>query len=705
MDTPVIPQPRVLRNRFGYKVADLEKPIATGAFGEIWLATLDNPVQLLARRIVLGEDDPGLLGLDIPFNPGKEIFDKILVETIYKTAQQCWTEIHKMGVEKGYEEFKEVVNLIDPVLIDNPHIAVKVVRPLQKKESKGDLEARLIETHKRFKQESHILQRFAYPNNHPNIIRRYSLVNDPEMGECLLQEYINGPTLEEHLNTQEGRRLSPKAALDIIVPLADAVKYIHTKGIVHRDLKPSNIIIREDGTPVIIDFGVSKDEDTKLTMDNLAIGTPRYMAPEQARGEKIDGRTDVYALATILFEMIAGERAYPYPTTAETMEKLKLPTHPSRIVNYARNLHPFLRQFIEAGRAKDSDERLTDEEFYVAAKEVQKTGKFYQEKPLATSSTLLRVERDRAVRRTKMERADCRVLEEELQNCALGERIVTIKEYVAKEEFTEAREEIAKLQIDLNKLPERDEDLQSQLDKYAAELQTAVTHREVRNYLGAVAGALEQKDYVAFGTALDAAEKKAGELPAEPKYEPVRVNIKGHRDNFDNNYKRHVGKFNLAKELLDAAQTAYAAFEEQYAAKKPVATEDIGSLLKKIEGAEADLREHKNPELVGPAHGIALVAADELRKKANRLHSFAGAMNVLNSVKEKYDRLSELYAKQALVDVKPMDDLLTQLDSLAKDMPIYDPSRQGMLYLTASTYAGEMREVIADLRKRVVPKA
>jgi DNA repair exonuclease SbcCD ATPase subunit len=506
------------------------------------------------------------------------------------------------------------------------------------------------------------------------------------------------------LKAQEGRKMQPKAALDVIVQVADAVNRIHREGVIHRDLKPSNIILRkEDNSPVIIDFGISKGEEkTNLTMDKI-IGTPRYMAPEQLNGQT-DARTDVYSLATILFEMIAGAPAYPYADHAEISERLKQPSHPTRIVQYARNVHPFLRQLVEAGREKDPDARLTDEEFLDAARELVKAGKYYQDAPLGASSTLIRKERSRALRRIKMEHADAKTLEHELQACALDERASNIKHYLDQEEFTRAKEELDKLQQDLKALPERGEELQADLEKFTARLKAGIALRQTQTQIARASEARNAKDYVQYGLALDLVENGLAELPEKNKATLDEV-YKCMRKEYEDNFRRHVGKFMVAKEHLDSAQTAYDALEQGYAAKKPVAQRDIDSLLKKVDEAEADLKDHKSPENVGPAYETALAAAGELRKKATRLSPFAGALTVLNEVKQKYDQLGALYGAGNLVDRKPMEDLITQLDALVKDLSVFDPSKQGVLYKTAATYAGEMREAIADLRTRTAPKA
>lgn len=120
----------------------------------------------------------------------------------------------------------------------------------------------------------------------------------------LAAEYIAGGTLSERI--REG--LSVPQILDIVAEVARGLHFAHDKGVVHRDVKPSNILFKSDGTVVLADFGIAKAMDTTstATMAGSSIGTPDYMSPEQARGEPVDGRSDLYALGVMLYEMLIG---------------------------------------------------------------------------------------------------------------------------------------------------------------------------------------------------------------------------------------------------------------------------------------------------------------------------------------------------------------------------------------------------------------
>ncbi|MDY0296022.1 MAG: bifunctional serine/threonine-protein kinase/formylglycine-generating enzyme family protein [Acidobacteriota bacterium] len=122
----------------------------------------------------------------------------------------------------------------------------------------------------------------------------------------MAMEFLGGGNLNEKI--RQGS-LRPEWALEIFVAVASALDYAHQKGFIHRDVKPDNILFREDGTPVLCDFGIARavGSATRLTKTGMSVGTPHYMSPEQARGRKLDGRSDLYSLGVVLYEMLTGK--------------------------------------------------------------------------------------------------------------------------------------------------------------------------------------------------------------------------------------------------------------------------------------------------------------------------------------------------------------------------------------------------------------
>ncbi len=167
--------------------------------------------------------------------------------------------------------------------------------------------------------------------NHPNIITIYD-TGEVRGLRFIATEFIDGVTVRTRL--QRGP-LDVRRALGIAVQVAEALAVAHAAGVVHRDLKPENVMVRGDGQVKVLDFGLAKltgseflkrgsDEATRAfqTEEGLVMGTLRYMAPEQARGEETDSRTDVFALGVLLYEMLAGSPPFRGPSPADIISSL-----------------------------------------------------------------------------------------------------------------------------------------------------------------------------------------------------------------------------------------------------------------------------------------------------------------------------------------------------------------------------------------------
>lgn len=166
----------------------------------------------------------------------------------------------------------------------------------------------------RFRKEARALSKLT----HPNIVR---ILNYDEVGgrPCLVLEWVGGGTLANRM----GNPMPYSEAAGLLLPVARALEYAHERGIIHRDVKPSNILISEDGVPRLTDFGLAKlsivQPAADLTVPGVQLGTPEYMAPEQALGQPTGPQTDVYALGVILYELITGRKPYKADTPFGTM--------------------------------------------------------------------------------------------------------------------------------------------------------------------------------------------------------------------------------------------------------------------------------------------------------------------------------------------------------------------------------------------------
>ncbi|MGO9481129.1 MAG: protein kinase domain-containing protein [Candidatus Kryptoniota bacterium] len=153
-----------------------------------------------------------------------------------------------------------------------------------------------------------------------NIVQVYDLT-EVEGAPTIVMEYVEGKSLEEMLFD---RIYSEEFLIKIAVSVLNALSYAHERGIVHRDIKPGNILVSEDGVVKVTDFGLAAVSDApSLTMEGSLIGTPAYMSPEQARGEPVDGRTDLFSLGVTLVEVLTGEKILLGKSYAECISNIQ----------------------------------------------------------------------------------------------------------------------------------------------------------------------------------------------------------------------------------------------------------------------------------------------------------------------------------------------------------------------------------------------
>ena len=240
-----------------------------------------------------------------------------------------------------------VVYLARDLSLDRP-VALKLIAP----ELADDEEFRA-----RFLREP----KLAASLDHPNVIPIY------EAGEhrgqlYLAMRYVKGTDLRALLE-REGR-LSPERTIEVLAQVAGALDAAHERGLVHRDVKPANVLLDEAGHPYLTDFGITKEAGGESTDTGRMVGTLDYLAPEQIRGEEVDGRTDCYALACVLYECLAGTPPFRRRTEAETLWA-HVQGEPAPLRG-----RPELNRVLETALAKEKDQRYpTCNEFIEAAAE------------------------------------------------------------------------------------------------------------------------------------------------------------------------------------------------------------------------------------------------------------------------------------------------------------------------------------------------
>ena len=215
-------------------------------------------------------------------------------------------------------------------------------------------------THReRFQREAQSVARLR----HPNIVEVFDFGTADGVA-FIVMELVEGGTLTDRL----GRPMELRSALGLLQPLGSAVDYAHSQGVLHRDIKPSNILLRNDGTPVLADFGLARLAGAmrKLTAAGMVMGTPEYMSPEQASDQGLRPASDLYSLAVVAYEMLTGRVPFEGNTPAAV-----LVSHVTRPMPPARELRGELSAHVEAvlrrGLAKDPDERYPDAAGFVAA--------------------------------------------------------------------------------------------------------------------------------------------------------------------------------------------------------------------------------------------------------------------------------------------------------------------------------------------------
>ena len=199
----------------------------------------------------------------------------------------------------------------------------------------------------RFEREAKALAKLS----HPNIVKVHDY-GEHEGSPYIVMEYMPGGTLRKIL----GKPIPWQIALRLLLPVARGVEYAHQRGIVHRDIKPTNILITESGDPMLSDFGIAKSKTFADDEGEWLVGTPAYMSPEQAKGEHVDGRSDVYALGVTLYRILTGQLPFSSDSATSLINShAEMPIPDVRSVK--SNIPAVWQEVVAKAMAKDPKDR------------------------------------------------------------------------------------------------------------------------------------------------------------------------------------------------------------------------------------------------------------------------------------------------------------------------------------------------------------
>jgi len=190
--------------------------------------------------------------------------------------------------------------------------------------------------------------------NHPNIVSIYDAGEEHDLA-YIAMEYLHGEDLVKYTHK---RKLFPlRGVLNIITQVADALDYAHKNNVVHRDIKPANIMLLKDTDKIkVTDFGIARITSSSKTKTGVVLGTPSYMSPEQVSGKKLDGRSDIFSLGVVLFEMLTGKKPFVSEDMTSLMFQIAKEKHPSvRKIN--PKIPPIVEKIVDKALTKEINQR------------------------------------------------------------------------------------------------------------------------------------------------------------------------------------------------------------------------------------------------------------------------------------------------------------------------------------------------------------
>ena len=190
--------------------------------------------------------------------------------------------------------------------------------------------------------------------NHPNIVTIFDAGEEHDLA-YIAMEFLKGKDLAGY--TKAGTLLPVPKVLDIIIKSADALDYAHGENVVHRDIKPANIMYEPDtGNVKLTDFGIARITDSSKTKTGMVLGTPSYMSPEQLQGKKVDGRSDLFSLGVMMFQLLTGKLPFTGDSMTTLMWNISREPHPD-ILETRPDLPPCLKTIIDKALHKSANER------------------------------------------------------------------------------------------------------------------------------------------------------------------------------------------------------------------------------------------------------------------------------------------------------------------------------------------------------------
>jgi serine/threonine-protein kinase len=189
--------------------------------------------------------------------------------------------------------------------------------------------------------------------SHPNIVTIYDAGEEQNLG-FIAMELLEGTPLKQYARIPN--LLPQKDVLSTLATVADALDYAHQQGVVHRDIKPANIMITKDQTVKVMDFGIAKMASSNKTQTDIVLGTPTYMSPEQIAGKKVDGRTDIFSLGIVLFELLAGQPPFTADNISALLFTITHNPHPA-IHSFRKDLSPMVQEILDRALQKELPQR------------------------------------------------------------------------------------------------------------------------------------------------------------------------------------------------------------------------------------------------------------------------------------------------------------------------------------------------------------